>query len=406
MSEPVDREPVEYPALFLKRGEDARLRAGHVWVFSNEVDVARSPLGGFEPGEIAAIVDHRGKPIGIGYVNPNSLIAARLVVRGVEHALDKSLIVHRLNVALALREKLYAEPYYRLVFGESDGLPGLVLDRFGDVVVGQIATAGMERLKVSITKAVVQVLKPRQLWWKNDASIRALEHLPEYADLGYGDYGAQPVVREGGLEFALDPVGGQKTGWFYDQRDNRDRLARFVDGKRVLDVFSYLGAWGLRAAAYGAREVDCVDASASAVEAIGANAERNGFADRVRAIRADAFDHLKALREARERYDVVILDPPAFIKRRKDFAEGRLAYRRLNELGMQVLAKDGILVTCSCSHHMPRAALLESVQQGVRHLDRQAQALIQLQQSPDHPVHPAIPETDYLKGFVCRVLPA
>jgi 23S rRNA (cytosine1962-C5)-methyltransferase len=406
VSEPVDREPVEYPALFLKRGEDARLRAGHVWVFSNEVDVARSPLGGFEPGEIAAIVDHRGKPIGIGYVNPNSLIAARLVVRGVEHALDKSLIVHRLNVALALREKLYAEPYYRLVFGESDGLPGLVLDRFGDVVVGQIATAGMERLKVSITKAVVQVLKPRQLWWKNDASIRALEHLPEYADLGYGDYGAQPVVREGGLEFALDPVGGQKTGWFYDQRDNRDRLARFVEGKRVLDVFSYLGAWGLRAAAYGAREVDCVDASASAVEAIGANAERNGFADRVRAIRADAFDHLKALREARERYDVVILDPPAFIKRRKDFAEGRLAYRRLNELGMQVLAKDGILVTCSCSHHMPRAALLESVQQGVRHLDRQAQALIQLQQSPDHPVHPAIPETDYLKGFVCRVLPA
>jgi 23S rRNA (cytosine1962-C5)-methyltransferase len=406
VSETVEREPVEYPALFLKRGEDARLRAGHVWVFSNEVDVARSPLGEFEPGEIAAILDHRGKPVGIGYVNPNSLIAARLVVRGVAHALDKSLIVHRLNVALALREKLYAEPYYRLVFGESDGLPGLVLDRFGDVVVGQIATAGMERLKDSITEAVVKVLKPRQLWWKNDASIRAQEHLPEYADLGYGDYGAQPIVREGGLEFALDPVGGQKTGWFYDQRDNRDRLARFVEGKRVLDVFSYLGAWGLRAAAFGAREVDCVDASASAVEAIGANAERNGFADRVRAIRADAFDHLKALREARERYDVVILDPPAFIKRRKDFAEGRLAYRRLNELGMQVLAKDGILVTCSCSHHMSRAVLLESVQQGVRHLDRQAQALIQLQQSPDHPVHPAIPETDYLKGFVCRVLPA
>jgi 23S rRNA (cytosine1962-C5)-methyltransferase len=399
-------EPVEYPALFLKRGEDARLRAGHLWVFSNEVDVARSPLTGFEPGEAAAIVDHRGKPIGIGYVNPNSLIAARLVVRGVEHALDKSLIVHRLNVALALREKLYAEPYYRLVFGESDGLPGLVLDRFGDVLVGQIATAGMERLKDSITDAVVKVLKPRQLWWKNDASIRALEHLPEYADLGHGDYGAQPTVREAGLEFALDPVGGQKTGWFYDQRDNRDRLARFVDGKRVLDVFSYLGAWGLRAAAFGAREVDCVDASASAVDAIGANAERNGFADRVRAIRADAFEHLKALRDARERYDVVILDPPAFIKRRKDFAEGRLAYRRLNELGMQVLAKDGVLFTCSCSHHLPRAALLESVQQGVRHLDRQAQALIALQQSPDHPVHPAIPETEYLKGFVCRVLPA
>jgi len=396
---------IEYPALYLKRGEDARLRAGHLWVFSNEVDVARSPLTDFEPGEICAIVDHHGKPIGIGYVNPNSLIAARLVVRGIEHPLDRSLIVHRLNVAVSLREKLYDEPYYRLVFGESDGLPGLTVDRFGDVLVGQITTAGMERLKDAITEAIVKVLKPRQLWWKNDASIRALENLPSYADLGYGEYGAPASVREGGLEFLLDPVGGQKTGWFYDQRENRNQLARFVAGKRVLDVFSYLGAWGLRAAAFGAGDVVCVDASQAAVDAIGANAERNGFADRVRAIKADAFDQLRALREARERFDVVILDPPAFVKRKKDFAEGRLAYRRLNELGMQVLAKDGILVTCSCSYHMPRAALLESVQQAARHLDRQAQVLIQLQQAPDHPVHPAIPETDYLKGFVCRVLP-
>jgi len=399
-------EEVEYPALYLKRNEDARLRAGHLWVFSNEVDVARSPLTGFEPGEIAVIVDHQAKPIGIGYVNPASLIAARLVVRGLAHPVDRSLIVHRLNVALALRERLYEEPYYRLVFGESDGLPGLTLDRFGDVVVGQTTTAGMERLKDAITEAIVKVLKPRQLWWKNDASIRALENLPSYSDLGHGDYGAPPVVREGGLTFELDPVGGQKTGWFYDQRDNRDRLARLVTGKRVLDMFSYLGAWGLRAAAFGASEVVCVDASQAAVDAIGRNAERNGLSDRVRAVRADAFDHLKALREARERFDVVILDPPAFVKRKKDFVEGRLAYRRLNELGMQVLAKDGVLVTCSCSYHMPRAALLEAVQQGARHLDRNVQMLVQLQQGPDHPVHPAIPETEYLKGFICRVLPA
>jgi 23S rRNA (cytosine1962-C5)-methyltransferase len=264
----------------------------------------------------------------------------------------------------------------------------------------------MERLKDAITEAVVKVLKPRQLWWKNDASIRALENLPSYADLGHGEHGAPPLVREGGLEFEIDPVGGQKTGWFYDQRDNRDRLARFVAGKRVLDVFSYLGAWGIRAAASGATEVVCVDASQAAVDAIGRNAERNGLAERVRAVRADAFDHLRALREARERFDVVILDPPAFVKRKKDLVEGRLAYRRLNELGMQVLAKDGMLITCSCSYHMPRATLLESVQHGARHLDRSAQMLMSLQQGPDHPVHPAIPETDYLKGFVCRVLPA
>ncbi len=400
-------EPIEYPALFLKRGEDKRLREGHLWVFSNEVDVARSPLTEFEPGEIAAILDHACKPIGIGYVNPASLIAARLVVRGVANGLDRSsLIVHRLNVALALRERLYAEPYYRLVFGESDGLPGLTLDRFGDVIVGQTTTAGMERLKDAVAEAIVKVLKPRQLWWKNDASIRALENLPSYADLGYGEYGPPPIVREGGLTFEVDPVGGQKTGWFYDQRENRDRLSRLVAGRRVLDMFSYLGAWGLRAAAFGASDVVCVDASQAAVDAIGRNAERNDLAARVRAVRADAFDHLKALREARERFDVVILDPPAFVKRKKDFAEGRLAYRRLSELGMQVLAKDGVLVTCSCSYHMPRAALLDAVQQGARHLDRSVQMLVQLQQGPDHPVHPAIPETDYLKGFICRVLPA
>ncbi|MEO5560095.1 MAG: class I SAM-dependent rRNA methyltransferase [Dokdonella sp.] len=397
---------MEYPALYLKRGEEARLRAGHLWVFSNEVDVARSPLSAFEPGDICVIVDHHGKPLGIGYVNPNSLIAARLVVRGLEHALDRSLFVHRLNIALALRERLYDEPYYRLVFGESDGLPGLVLDRFGDVLVGQITTAGMERLKDELTEAIVKVLKPRQLWWKNDASIRAMEQLPEYADLGYGEHGGETIAREGGLTFGIDPVGGQKTGWFYDQRENRDQLARFVKGKRVLDMFSYLGGWGLRAAAFGASEVVCVDASAAAVESIARNAERNGLADRVTAVRADAFDHLKVLREAREHFDVVILDPPAFIKRKKDFKEGSLAYRRINELGMRVLAKDGLLVTCSCSHHMPRAALLDGVQQGARHLDRQVQMLIALQQAPDHPVHPAIAETDYLKGFVCRVLPA
>ncbi|MBX3688671.1 MAG: class I SAM-dependent rRNA methyltransferase [Dokdonella sp.] len=399
-------ETIEYPALFLKRGEDARLRAGHLWVFSNEVDVERSPLTGFAPGDACAIVDHRGKAIGVGYVNPNSLIAARLVARGLEHALDTSLIVHRLNVALSLRERLYAQPYYRLVFGEADGLPGLTVDRFGDVLVAQATTAGMDRRKDEIRDALVKVIKPRQLWWKNDAGIRALEHLAEVVELGHGEPGGEVFAREGRLEFRIDPVGGQKTGWFYDQRENRDQLARLVAGKRVLDMFSYLGGWGIRAAAEGASDVVCVDASAAAVETIAANAERNGVGERVRALRADAFDHLRALREARERFDVVILDPPAFIKRKKDAAEGRLAYRRLNELGMQVLARDGLLVTCSCSHHLPRAALLDGVQQGARHLDRQVQMLIALQQAPDHPVHPAIAETEYLKGFICRVLPA
>ncbi len=399
-------EPVEYPALYLKRGEDARLRAGHLWVFANEVDVARSPLNSFQPGQACVVMAANERPIGVGYVNPHSLICARLVARGVEHPLDASLLTHRLQVALSLRERLYPEPYYRLLYGESDGVPGLTLDRFDDVIVAQATTAGIEKLKSQIETAVQKVLKPRALIWKNDAGIRDMEGLMAYTGVGFGEPPGALTVREGGVEFAVDAIGGQKTGWFYDQHANRDALVPYVKGKRVLDMFAYLGAWGLRAAAMGASEVTCVDASAQAVKLTGENAGRNGLNDRVRGARADAFDFLKAAREAREHYDVVILDPPAFVKRKKDLKEGALAYRRINELAMQVLAKDGILITCSCSYHMPRVALLDAVQKGARHLDRSVQVLQQLQQAPDHPVHPAIPETDYLKGFICRVLPA
>lgn len=395
----------DYPALVLRRGEERRLRAGHLWVFSNEVDVARTPLTAFTPGQPAWIVDAAGKPLGTGYVNPSTLIAARLVDRA-GHTLDRSLVVHRLKVALALRERLYPEPWYRLVFGESDGLPGLTVERFGDVVVAQATTAGMDRLRDEVTAAILKVLSPAALLWKNDSGARAIEGLGESVELVHGRLDGPTVAREGGLDFLCDLREGQKTGWFYDQRANRDRLAPCVKGARVLDVFSYLGGWGLRAAGFGAAEVDCVDVSARAVEGIRANIARNGFGARARAHAADAFEFLRNARAERRKWDVVILDPPAFVKRKKDFKEGSLAYRRLNELGMQVLERDGILVTCSCSHHMPREALVDGLQAGARHLDRQVQLLEPLSQSPDHPVHPAIPETDYLKGVIARVLPA
>lgn len=401
-----DEPGIEYPGLFLKKGEDARLRQGHLWVFSNEVDTGRSPLTEFTPGEIVAICDAGGRAFGLGYINPQALICARLVERGLRHPIDKSLIVHRLKVALELRKQLYAEPFYRLVFGEADGLPGLVLDRFDDVVVGQIGTLGMESLRDAVLEAVMKVIKPRCFVWKNNGSVRKLEALPEYLEVPVGTLEPLTRVVEAGVEFAVDIANGQKTGWFYDQRDNRDRLARLVPGKRVLDVFSYVGAWGVRSAVAGASEVVCVDSSATALAAVNAAAVANGCGERVRTIQADAFDALKKMRQERERFDVVIIDPPAFVKRKKDFAEGRLAYRRIFEAGMQLLSRDGILIACSCSHHMPRSALLDTINQGARHLDRSVQVLAQLQQSADHPVHPAIPETDYLKGYICRVLPS
>jgi len=256
--------------LVLRRGEERRLRAGHLWVFSNEVDVAKTPLTGFQPGDPVMVVEAGGKPLGTGYVNPSTLIAARLVDRA-GRALDRSLVVHRLKVALSLRERLFAEPYYRLVFGESDGLPGLTVERFGDVVVAQATTAGMDRLRDDITEAILKVLAPSVLLWKNDSGARAIEGLADAVELVHGTLDGPAIAREGGVDFLCDLREGQKTGWFYDQRGNRDRLAPYARGAKVLDVFSYLGGWGRRAAAFGARAVDGVDGSARAVAGIGAN---------------------------------------------------------------------------------------------------------------------------------------
>ena len=397
--------PTEFAPLRLRKDEDRRLRAGHLWVYSNEVDVAATPLREFQPGQPVTIQASNGKFLGAGYINPNVLLCARLVSRDPDHPLGPSLLVHRLNVALSLRERLYAKPFYRLVYGEGDGLPGLIVDRYGDLCVAQITTAGMERLKDDILAALQKVVKPAAVLWRNDSPVRELEGLERTVADAAGVVPDAVEIEEDGLRFRIAPRTGQKTGWFYDQRDNRARLDRYVQGRRVLDVFSYTGAWGIRAAARGARDVLCVDSSAAALDQVAVNAALNGVGDRVQTRQGDAFVVLKALREARERFDVVIVDPPAFIKRRKDFKEGTLAYRRLNEMAMQVLDRDGILVSCSCSQLLARETLAQTLLQGARHLDRNLVILEQGRQGPDHPVHPAIPETDYLKVILARVLP-
>jgi 23S rRNA (cytosine1962-C5)-methyltransferase len=392
------------PPLILKKNEDRRLRAGHLWVFSNEVDIVRTPLKAFTPGQAVEIKASNGHLIGTGYVNPNSLISARILSRDPQHPPDRSLLVHRLNIALALRERLYPKPFYRLVFGESDGLPGLVVDRYDAVLVVQITTAGMELMKADIVAALEKVIKPSAILFRNDVGVRELEGLPLYTETALGTVPDTVKLEEHGLSFEVPLDGGQKTGWFFDQHDNRGKLLRYIGGRRVLDVFSYVGAWGIQAAAHGASEVLCVDSSVAALEWMA----RNAIANRVNVAgrEADAFDALKALREAGEKFDVVVLDPPAFVKRRKDLIKGKEAYHRLNQLAMQLLTRDGLLISCSCSHHMPAADLLDAIQSASRHLGREAQVLEQGGQAPDHPVHPAIPETAYLKAFYVRVVDA
>ena len=390
-----------YPIIKLKRHEDRRVAAGHLWVFSNEIDTTATRLADFAPGSLAVVQSDRGKFLGYAYVNPHSLIAARILSRHAGFAPGQGLIVHRLRVALALRERLYARPYYRLVHGESDELPGLVVDRYGSTLVVQIATAGMEAQKELILAALDKVVKPTIVVFKNDSGARELEGLPKYVEAARGTLPAEVEILEDECSFSAPLVGGQKTGWFYDQALNRREFLGLAKGaKRVLDVFSYVGAWGVRAARAGA-EVTCIDSSAAALEAASANARRNGVT--VKTHKADAFDALEELHAAREKFDLVIVDPPAFIKRRKDVGKGEAAYKRLNQLAMQLLPRDGLLVSCSCSYHLEPDALVDAIQKAGRHLGRFVQVLASGGQGPDHPLHPAIRESRYLKAYLCRV---
>ncbi len=393
------------PSLRLKANADRRLRAGHLWVYSNEIDVAATPLNGFQAGDQAILEAAGGKPLGIVAMSPNNLICARLLSRDVKHVLDKSLLVHRLNVALSLRERLFDQPFYRLVYGDSDLLPGLVVDRFGDHLVVQLASATMERNKDALIEALVQVLKPRGILFKNDSAARDAEGLERYVDTAFGVVPEWVDLEENGVKFQAPVLEGQKTGWFYDHRMNRARLAPYVKGKRVLDLFSYIGGWGVQAAAFGASEVFCVDASGFALDGVERNATLNGVAEKVTCVEGDVFAALKELKSAEERFDVIVADPPAFIKRKKDIKNGEAAYRRLNETAMRMLNKDGILVSASCSMHLEEDNLQNILLTSARHLDRNIQLLERGAQGPDHPVHPAIPETRYIKSLTVRLLP-
>ncbi len=390
------------PELRLRRGEDRRLNAGHLWVFSNEVDTEATPLTAFVPGDLVQVVSDRSRFLGYAYVNPRSLICARILSRDSRHPIDRSLIVHRVQVAMSLRRRLYEQPYHRLVYGESDGLPGLVVDRYGDVLVAQIGTAGMERLKPDIAAALEKVVHPDGLLWKNDGAARELEGLPSYVETGAGTIPETVEIVADGLRFAVPLAQGQKTGWFFDQSLNRGAFLKYVSGARVLDVFSYLGAWGITAARHGAADVTCVESSPYALAWLQHNAALNEV--KLDARKGDAFEMLEALRAERQRFDVVVLDPPAFIKRRKDIPKGQAAYRRLNQLGLQLLERDGVLVSCSCSYHLTGDELLAAIQRAGRHVGRFVQVLESGGQAPDHPVHPAIPETRYLKAFFCRAV--
>jgi len=390
------------PILHLKKHEERRLMAGHLWVFSNEADTAQSPLNTFSAGDPVLIMSARGKPQGVGYVNPASLILARVCDKSPKAVLDRDWLYSRISQALALREDFYEQPYYRMVFGEGDHIPGLVVDRYGDSLSVQLLTAGMERMREDVLDVLDELVKPSSILLKGDVRSRQLEGLPLEVEAVKGTPPTEVEVPEGLGRYRASLATGQKTGWFFDQRPNRLGILPLCKGKSVLDVFSYVGALGIGAALSGADTVVCVDASQAAVDHVTANAALNGVEDKVSAIKGDADDVLENLAKEGRRFDVVSVDPPAFVKRKKDLEHAMGAYHKINKLAGRLVTPGGYLLTASCSQHLEEGQFQRLVASSLSGRKR-AQLIRRGGQGPDHPVHPSMPETDYLKSLLFRV---
>jgi len=388
--------------LRLKRREDRRIRAGHLWIFSNEIDTAATPLKGLEAGAPVRIENADGRFLAHAYANPASLISARVTSRDARQPFDGTLLRARLEHALALRQRRYDEPFYRWVHGEGDFLPGLVVDRYDDALVVQLTTAGMECRRSEIVEMLAELSGAGSIALVNDTSVRVLEGLPSYRQQVHGGARDELKVRENDLDFTVPATVAQKTGWFYDHRDSRASLRNWVKGARVLELYCYLGAFGINALAGGAKEVVAIDASIDAVEAARANAVSNDVETRFEARHDDAVEAMRTMVEQGERFDVVVLDPPAFVKRRKDLDAGTRHYTLNNKLAMKLLAPGGILLSASCSQAVDPLAFERLLGNALPKTATGLQLLHPLRQAADHPVNAAMAETLYLKGSICR----
>lgn len=390
---------VARPRIVLKPREERRLERGHPWVYSNEI-VMDGAAKALPAGALASLHTHDGRPLGTALFNPHTLIAARLIDRAVDVPIDASWFEARLVRAVALRAKTVGTPFCRLVHAEADGLPGLVVDRYGDVVVVEANSAGMDRLLDPLTAALERALSPRALVVASDSSARRLEGLDADRRLVSGALDGPVEVVENGVRFRADLGHGQKTGWFYDQRDNRAFMAGLARDARILDLYCYTGGFGLAAARAGAARVLGVDRSKAALALAAAAAELNGLGDRWEAQAGDVFEVAERLGAAGERYDIVMADPPAFAKARKDVGPALRGYRKLARLAAGLVAPGGFLFFASCSHHVTGEALLTEAQHALADLRRPARLVRAAGAAPDHPVHPALPESAYLKALV------
>jgi 23S rRNA (cytosine1962-C5)-methyltransferase len=390
------------PVVTLGPNKQKRAERGHPWIYSNEVvlDAAAKAL---PPGSLVTVMTGEGRRLGVASFNAHPLVSLRVFDRDPGRQIDASFFAARIKRALDIRTRLFAEPYYRLVHAEADGLPGLIIDRYGAALVCQLNTAGMVLLEAALLQALEQVLKPEVVVFRNDSPARELEGLTSETRIVKGVVDGPFPVRENGCDFLADLSDGQKTGWFFDQRVNRAFIAGLAKGASVLDAYCFTGGFGVLAAMRGAAEVTLLDSSQPALTLALETARRNGVADRVKPLRGEAFEELEKLGAAKERFDIVILDPPAFVKSKKDVGVGSRGYRKMARLGAALVGRGGYLLAASCSHNMSLDLFGEAVRQGLQDAGRTARLLHTGFAGPDHPVHPSLPESAYLKAQVLAV---
>ncbi len=379
----------------LKQKEERRILRGHPWIFSNELEDVSA---GLEPGELVDVIDHSGRFIGRGYINPHTLIAVRLLTRKQEK-IDAEFLGRKIAAAHSFRATLGFGDSFRAVFGEGDGLPGLVVDKYADTLVVQSSTAGMDRMMNAVITALQGEFSPRAIVLRNDTASRGLEGLAQEKRVVHGTVTGPATIEESGIKYNVDVLEGQKTGFFFDQRENRQALKDIVKGRRTLDCFCYIGAWSLNAARFGASEVTGIDSSQRAVDLAAANAALNSLSARF--VAADIFEELRTFEKQRDRFGCIILDPPAFVKSRSKVREALKGYKEINLRAMKLLESGGVLVTCSCSHHVDQELFKEMLIGAAYSAGRQARLIEMRFQARDHPVLLAARETQYLK---CAIL--
>ena len=389
-----------YPKIELLPGQDRRVRSGHPWVFSNELKTDSSKLRAIPPGSPVVLSSSDGRKVALAHFSPHSLIAARILTRNKDATIDAGFLERRLERALRLRQRLFDRPFYRLVHAEADGLPGLVVDRLDDVLVAQVNTAGMATLEAELVQVLARLFRPRAIVLRNDSPVRELEGLPQEVRVAIGSLDRPAVVEEGGLRFEVDPLAGQKTGWYFDQRANRGFIARLARDQSVLDLYSYAGGFGLLALAAGASRAVAIDRAKLGLELAERAASLNGLADRLETRREDAFAALDDLIARKERFGIVIADPPSFVRSKRELKPGLRGYRKLARQAASVVAEEGVLAIASCSHNVSRDVFADEVRRGLRDAGRGGRLIHEAGAGPDHPSHPALPESVYLKFSV------